>query len=214
MFNGCVCLVTQFCLTLWGPWTVARQAPPSMEFSRQEYWSRFAISYSRGSSWPKEWTLISCGKCDTDPKISETSHFVQFFSSHSMISVELYFIEFTDFVFCYIKSAIKSHWSIFIYIFVLYNSRILFWFFCLLACLFLFCTDIPYCLTQYIYFNYLNWSSLDPTRDWPILSRECPGVSSGGVCRQWPTAESGALNTTVCEQAFWRRSPLQSLSLP
>ena len=39
MFNGCVCLVTQFCLTLWGPWTVARQAPPSMEFSRQEYWS-------------------------------------------------------------------------------------------------------------------------------------------------------------------------------
>ena len=39
MFNGCVCLVTQLCLTLWGPWTVARQAPPSMEFSRQEYWS-------------------------------------------------------------------------------------------------------------------------------------------------------------------------------
>ena len=23
------------------PWTVAYQAPPSMEFSRQEYWSRF-----------------------------------------------------------------------------------------------------------------------------------------------------------------------------
>ena len=27
------------CLTLLTPWTVARQAPLSMEFSRQEYWS-------------------------------------------------------------------------------------------------------------------------------------------------------------------------------
>ena len=27
------------CLTLCTPWTVARQAPLSMEFSRQEYWS-------------------------------------------------------------------------------------------------------------------------------------------------------------------------------
>ena len=29
------------------PWTVAPQVPPSMGFSRQEYWSGFAISYSR-----------------------------------------------------------------------------------------------------------------------------------------------------------------------
>ena len=31
--------VTQSCPTLYDPWTVAHQAPPSMEFSRQEYWS-------------------------------------------------------------------------------------------------------------------------------------------------------------------------------
>ena len=31
--------VAQSCLTLCGPWTVAHQAPPSMGFSRQEYWS-------------------------------------------------------------------------------------------------------------------------------------------------------------------------------
>ena len=31
--------VAQSCLTLWDPWTVACQAPPSMGFSRQEYWS-------------------------------------------------------------------------------------------------------------------------------------------------------------------------------
>ena len=31
--------IAQSCLTLWDPWTVAHQAPPSMGFSRQEYWS-------------------------------------------------------------------------------------------------------------------------------------------------------------------------------
>ena len=31
-------LVIQWCLTVT-PWTVACQAPPSMGFSRQEYWS-------------------------------------------------------------------------------------------------------------------------------------------------------------------------------
>ena len=31
--------ITQSCLTLVTPWTVAYQAPPSMGFSRQEYWS-------------------------------------------------------------------------------------------------------------------------------------------------------------------------------
>ena len=34
------------------PWIVARQAPLSMKFSRQEYWSGVAISFSRGSSQP------------------------------------------------------------------------------------------------------------------------------------------------------------------
>ena len=33
----------QLCLTLT-PWTVARQAPLSMEFSRQEYWSELPRS--------------------------------------------------------------------------------------------------------------------------------------------------------------------------
>ena len=38
----CVCvLVAQLYLTLQTPWTVAHQTPLTMEFSRQEYWSRF-----------------------------------------------------------------------------------------------------------------------------------------------------------------------------
>ena len=32
-------LVAQLCLTLYHPMTVAHQAPLSMEFSRQKYWS-------------------------------------------------------------------------------------------------------------------------------------------------------------------------------
>ena len=35
----CCCLVTKPCLTLVTPWTVAKQALPSMGFSRQEYWN-------------------------------------------------------------------------------------------------------------------------------------------------------------------------------
>ena len=34
---GVVVLIAQLCLTLCNPWTVACQAPLSMEFSRQEY---------------------------------------------------------------------------------------------------------------------------------------------------------------------------------
>ena len=30
------------------PWTVAHQAPPSMEFSRQEYWSELPFPSGRG----------------------------------------------------------------------------------------------------------------------------------------------------------------------
>ena len=32
-------LVAKLCRTLATPWTVACQAPPSMGFSRQDYWS-------------------------------------------------------------------------------------------------------------------------------------------------------------------------------
>ena len=41
------------------PWTVDYQASLSMGFSRQEYWS-VAISFSRGSSQPRDRTQVSC----------------------------------------------------------------------------------------------------------------------------------------------------------
>ena len=39
--------------TLATLWTVACQVPLSMAFSRQEYWSGFAILFSRGSCRPR-----------------------------------------------------------------------------------------------------------------------------------------------------------------
>ena len=49
LYKRCVIsvLVAQSCLTVI-PWSVAHQAPLSMEFSRQEYW--VAIPFSRLSS--------------------------------------------------------------------------------------------------------------------------------------------------------------------
>ena len=53
-------LVTQSCLTLWTPWTVACQAPLSMGFSRQEYMATgVAMPSSRGSSQPRDQTQVS-----------------------------------------------------------------------------------------------------------------------------------------------------------
>ena len=44
---GC-CLVTQSCLTLVSPRTAALQAPLSMRFPRQEYWSGLPFPFPRG----------------------------------------------------------------------------------------------------------------------------------------------------------------------
>ena len=55
-----LCLVAQSCLTVT-PWTVAYQAPPSMGFSLQARILEWvAISFSRGSSRPRDWTQVSC----------------------------------------------------------------------------------------------------------------------------------------------------------
>ena len=45
------------------PWTVACQAPLSVEFFRQQYWSRLPFSYSSRSSQPRDRTCNSCIFC-------------------------------------------------------------------------------------------------------------------------------------------------------
>ena len=44
-------LVTKSCPTFCDPWTVAHQAPLSMEFSRQEYWS--GLPFTSAGDLPK-----------------------------------------------------------------------------------------------------------------------------------------------------------------
>ena len=41
------------------PWTIAHQAPLSMEFSRQEHWSGFPCPHPGESSQPRDWTRVS-----------------------------------------------------------------------------------------------------------------------------------------------------------
>ena len=45
------------------PWTVARQAPLSMGVFQARILEQVAISSSRGSSQPKDWTHVSCISC-------------------------------------------------------------------------------------------------------------------------------------------------------
>ena len=42
------------------PWTVALQTPPSMEFSRQEYWSGLLLPFPRNQFQPRDWTEVPC----------------------------------------------------------------------------------------------------------------------------------------------------------
>ena len=44
-------------------WTVAHQAPLSMEFSRQEYWSQLSFPTPEDLPWPRDWTHVSCISC-------------------------------------------------------------------------------------------------------------------------------------------------------
>ena len=44
-------------------WTVACQVPLSMEFSRQEYWSRLPFSFPGDHFRPRDWNHISCISC-------------------------------------------------------------------------------------------------------------------------------------------------------
>ena len=49
--------------SLSSQWTVAHQAPLSMEFFQARILEPVAIFYSRGSSWPSDWTWVSSVSC-------------------------------------------------------------------------------------------------------------------------------------------------------
>ena len=55
----CASSIAKWCLTAI-PWTAACQTPLSTGFSRQEYWSGLPFPLLKGSSQPRDWTLVSC----------------------------------------------------------------------------------------------------------------------------------------------------------
>ena len=60
MFSLCACLVIQ-CVWLFAtPWTMAHQAPLSLGILQARILEWVAISFSRGSFQPRDWTWVSC----------------------------------------------------------------------------------------------------------------------------------------------------------
>ena len=58
------------------PWTVAHQAPLSMRFSRQEYWS--GLPSSRGSSPPRDEICVSYDSCTGRQVLYHGHHLASF----------------------------------------------------------------------------------------------------------------------------------------
>ena len=56
-------LLPQLCLTLCDPMDSRPPGSSVHGFSRQEYWGWISLPSSRGSSWPRDRTLISCVSC-------------------------------------------------------------------------------------------------------------------------------------------------------
>ena len=60
---GMVCGVCVCSVMSETPWTVAHQTHLSMESFQARILKQIAISYSRGSSCPRDWTPFSCISC-------------------------------------------------------------------------------------------------------------------------------------------------------
>ena len=61
-FSPVLCVLSWVWLFV-SPWTIALQAPLSMEFSRQEYWSRLPFPTLGGSSRLRDQTHVPCISC-------------------------------------------------------------------------------------------------------------------------------------------------------
>ena len=78
-------LVTQSCLTLVTPWTVAHQDPLSMGFSRQEYWS--GLPFPSPGDLPNPGTEPGSPSLQSDSLPSEPLGMLLKINSHKMVNV-------------------------------------------------------------------------------------------------------------------------------
>ena len=68
--------VDQLCPVFVTPWTVARQAPLSMEFSRQEYWSR--LPFTSPGNLPNPGIQLRSPAFQVDYHLSHTHWLVEY----------------------------------------------------------------------------------------------------------------------------------------
>ena len=76
-----LCLVAQSCPTLVTLWTIAHQAPLSMEFSRQEYWS--GLSCPPPGDFPNPWIEPRSHTVQADSSPSEPLGKLRIIISHN-----------------------------------------------------------------------------------------------------------------------------------
>ena len=107
------------------PWTVAYQVSPSMEFSRQEYWSALPFLFPRGIFPTQElnWGLLYCRQTlhhlshQGSPTITKNpvNNFKQisnFINSYMQIFCHETSLQLVLFLFFYIKKLIYFNWMI------------------------------------------------------------------------------------------------------
>ena len=76
MNDGCVTtgMLSQSCLTLVTPYTIARQVPLSTGFFRREYWSGLPFPPPGDLPWPRNWTHVSYIFCTRDRFFTTAPH--------------------------------------------------------------------------------------------------------------------------------------------
>ena len=57
---GCCCSIPKLCPTLWDPMECSPPVSSVLGISQTRILEQVAISFSRGSSWLRDWTHVSC----------------------------------------------------------------------------------------------------------------------------------------------------------
>ena len=91
---------------LWLPWTITRQAPLSMEFSRQKYWSGFPCPLPGESVKPAS-TGLQADSLPTESPIDVWKENIGFLCKHfpGALFPQVGLGKHTDFVFFYFKAS-------------------------------------------------------------------------------------------------------------
>ena len=94
MFDNCSCMPSCFtCVWLFvTQWTVAHQAPLSVGFSRQGWWSGWSCSPPGGSSWPRDQTHVSYIFCSGRQVLYHYHHQISYIHTISFCHISMSYV--------------------------------------------------------------------------------------------------------------------------